>query len=1273
MKKKPSLAKKKIIIPLSLGLSLVLSSNTYAEKGDSIDNPLIVGEKLDNGTIITLPSNLEGKHYVINNRLSGDSTTINITDTKDQLSNTGSLTINAGNQTAFIPTGSISTGTLNINTTDRNANGIEAIQGSDIKINIDKLNIQTGSHGIFSNTDPGTPVDSNSHSSINIDFTDSIFITSKNKAAISPFGIPSNINLNSSIDSKSNITLTGVWAAIYTQNKNKLLNLSANTINLASKDNYGTLLMVGENNILNLQANNLTIFNESNVSMQLETSSVFINNNNYSKDNKFITINGDILSSSNSTLFIQTDNSEATINGNITLDKNSNLNILSSDNTGNITINGSITSSNNSSTEVSNINSFTVNTADNDSTIVTNTDIVNISANNIILNNTTEDSSGLSVTGSQTNQPTINLNSNNISIQGTKNAVNLNNSVLNINQNNNNPTYNTTIGTINFIGTTNLNNNSTANINANGNDINFNDINIIASKFNLENANNIQILGNLSSENAIDNTIDISAFDNISIKANDSTISTKTDTINLSANTISLTSDGDSGIELNLDTDANIETKPTNSTNPAVNLNANNIFIHGTKNAINLNNSVLNINQNNNRSTYDTITGAIDFFGTSTLKNNAKLNINSTNSNLTFNNAISVENNSSFNLTSTGNSTITFKEGLYSDKNSLINIDLSGNTTKLTGNINSNQYFPSNSINLLTNNIFTGTTINLNDGAIWENTGKSYIDSFNSHNGIIRQNGNDIFIDNYNGNTTIHFEGEKINDTTANIKGGTIYLNNVQNNSSMNLIMENPGIIIDQNNFNNVYNTLDAMANKIHYLQSLPNNNSSILSGTATISEGLITPGVSANISFDRINNNEGFIDQNTSQIIPPQNPPSPDDDNNNPIPPSDGDSNNPIPPSDGDNNNPIPPSDGDNNNPIPPSDGDNNNPVPPSDGDNNNPVPPSDGDNNNPVPPSDEDSNTTEETPQNKPPIIDNIEIGSHITSTMQAMRDISTVNIISWRQENSTLREQLYDLQNDNNSYGLWSRFNRGEFEYNNNFKNQYNIIQIGYDKFIDDSHYGIAFSHNDANTKYKQGNGKNNSNSIFFYRTHHNDIGEYNHTIFKAGYLNNIYDIYTSAGHTHGDYNTWATSLSHEYGKKINLSNKYFITPQAEMIYTHIWGTNYNTNNNIYVSQDNLDSLVGRIGVDIGTNFNDDNTLYLKASLMHEFTGTATTKLSLNNITNSYQQDIGNTWYEFGIGTNIKIATATYFMADITKTFGDNISTPWQYNLGLRWNFF
>lgn len=1218
MKKKPSLAKKKIIIPLSLGLSLVLSSNTYAEKGDSIDNPLIVGEKLDNGTIITLPSNLEGKHYVINNRLSGDSTTINITDTKDQLSNTGSLTINAGNQTAFIPTGSISTGTLNINTTDRNANGIEAIQGSDIKINIDKLNIQTGSHGIFSNTDPGTPVDSNSHSSINIDFTDSIFITSKNKAAISPFGIPSNINLNSSIDSKSNITLTGVWAAIYTQNKNKLLNLSANTINLASKDNYGTLLMVGENNILNLQANNLTIFNESNVSMQLETSSVFINNNNYSKDNKFITINGDILSSSNSTLFMQTDNSEATINGNITLDKNSNLNILSSDNTGDITINGSITSSNNSSTEVSNINSFTVNTADNDSTIVTNTDIVNISANNIILNNTTEDSSGLSVTGSQTNQPTINLNSNNISIQGTKNAVNLNNSVLNINQNNNNPTYNTTIGTINFIGTTNLNNNSTANINANGNDINFNDINIIASKFNLENANNIQILGNLSSENAIDNKIDISAFDNISIKANDSTISTKTDTINLSANTISLASDGDSGIELNLDTDANIETKPTNSTNPAVNLNANNIFIHGTKNAINLNNSILNINQNNNRSTYDTITGTINFFGTSTLKNNAKLNINSTNSNLTFNNAISVENNSSFNLTSTSNSTITLKEGLYSDKNSLINIDLSGNTTKLTGNINSNQSFPSNSINLLTNNIFAGTTISLNDGAIWENTDKSYINSFISHNGIIRQNGNDIFIDNYNGNTTIHFEGEKINDTTANIKGGTIYLNNVQNNSSMNLIMENPGIIIDQNNFNNVYNTLDAMANKIHYLQSLPNNNSSILSGTATISEGLITPGVSANISFDRINNNEGFIDQNTSQIIPPQNPPSPDEDNNNPIPPSDGD-------------------------------------------------------NNNPVPPSDEDSNTTEETPQNKPPIIDNIEIGSHITSTMQAMRDISTVNIISWRQENSTLREQLYDLQNDNNSYGLWSRFNRGEFEYNNNFKNQYNIIQIGYDKFIDDSHYGIAFSHNDANTKYKQGNGKNNSNSIFFYRTHHNDIGEYNHTIFKAGYLNNIYDIYTSAGHTHGDYNTWATSLSHEYGKKINLSNKYFITPQAEMIYTHIWGTNYNTNNNIYVSQDNLDSLVGRIGVDIGTNFNDDNTLYLKASLMHEFTGTATTKLSLNNITNSYQQDIGNTWYEFGIGTNIKIATATYFMADITKTFGDNISTPWQYNLGLRWNFF
>lgn len=61
-----------------------------------------------------------------------------------------------------------------------------------------------------------------------------------------------------------------------------------------------------------------------------------------------------------------------------------------------------------------------------------------------------------------------------------------------------------------------------------------------------------------------------------------------------------------------------------------------------------------------------------------------------------------------------------------------------------------------------------------------------------------------------------------------------------------------------------------------------------------------------------------------------------------------------------------------------------------------------------------------------------------------------------------------------------------------------------------------------------------------------------------------------------------------------------------------------------------------------------------------------------MSLNSISNSYSQDIGGTWYEAGLGFNFKTTDNSYVYADVVKTFGDDIKTPWQWNVGARWSF-
>ena len=49
-----------------------------------------------------------------------------------------------------------------------------------------------------------------------------------------------------------------------------------------------------------------------------------------------------------------------------------------------------------------------------------------------------------------------------------------------------------------------------------------------------------------------------------------------------------------------------------------------------------------------------------------------------------------------------------------------------------------------------------------------------------------------------------------------------------------------------------------------------------------------------------------------------------------------------------------------------------------------------------------------------------------------------------------------------------------------------------------------------------------------------------------------------------------------------------------------------------------------------------------------------------------------EIGGTWYEVGFGFNYKMSDATNLYADIIKTYGDEIRTPWQWNAGVRYSF-
>lgn len=302
----------------------------------------------------------------------------------------------------------------------------------------------------------------------------------------------------------------------------------------------------------------------------------------------------------------------------------------------------------------------------------------------------------------------------------------------------------------------------------------------------------------------------------------------------------------------------------------------------------------------------------------------------------------------------------------------------------------------------------------------------------------------------------------------------------------------------------------------------------------------------------------------------------------------------------------------------------------------------------------------------------VTNITGGDRTTETMYAMKNLAATAIVAWRQEDSTLSQRLGELRDSADGQGIWVRMSRGEFEYDGEYKNQYNFFQMGYDWAADDWHYGAAISHNDGQTTYTYGDGENRSTSLSLYGTWLGDKGHYADIVLKQGHLSNDFDIYTSAGHTSGDYDAWGTSLSGEYGKKIALEDDWYVTPQAQLTLMRIGGEDYTTNNGINVHQDTLHSAVGRLGFELGKKIDDKGSVYAKASLLHDFAGNAETYLSYKGFANSYSQDLSDTWCEAGIGFNYKTSDNSYVYADVVKTFGGDVETPWQWNAGMRWSF-
>ena len=276
-------------------------------------------------------------------------------------------------------------------------------------------------------------------------------------------------------------------------------------------------------------------------------------------------------------------------------------------------------------------------------------------------------------------------------------------------------------------------------------------------------------------------------------------------------------------------------------------------------------------------------------------------------------------------------------------------------------------------------------------------------------------------------------------------------------------------------------------------------------------------------------------------------------------------------------------------------------------------------------------------------------------------------------WRSTilDDTLRKRLGDLRYKGaEDSGLWTRVKAGKLA-GKKYDSSYQMYQVGMDKKAGNSIYGFAVDHSTNNNTLTSGVGEGSNTGLSLYATNYHDSGAYSDVVLRAGKLRT--DMHSNGTFKDSfDYDAWSYSASYEVGKTFRKENGWFVEPQAQLVYGHLAGGDYTTDRGVSVNRDSINSFIGRLGFVLGRQINKNADYYFKANVYREFGGSGDLNLVYGSQKMNYDGDHKDTWFEMGIGTNVKLNNNTYFYGDVLKTFGADIQKKWQVNVGLRWTW-
>lgn len=300
----------------------------------------------------------------------------------------------------------------------------------------------------------------------------------------------------------------------------------------------------------------------------------------------------------------------------------------------------------------------------------------------------------------------------------------------------------------------------------------------------------------------------------------------------------------------------------------------------------------------------------------------------------------------------------------------------------------------------------------------------------------------------------------------------------------------------------------------------------------------------------------------------------------------------------------------------------------------------------------------------------------GSRLSPTLTAVTHANAANLAQWRYEVNHLSERLGDVRSQNGALGAWARVYGTDAKVSDSVSTKFtnNTIQVGGDAKVGDTWIvGAAFGYTDNSTDFSNGSADSDGYTLSVYGTAVLPTGSYLDLIGRVGRISTDIDVSTVTPFK-ASYDNTTVGLSAEVGHRFDLSQIFYVTPQAELAYGRVFGDDYSGSNGMKVSQDDFDTLIARIGFQAGANFADNRgSIYLTASINHDFLGdTEATASKAGAQDQKLKEDLGGTWFSYGIGAQFSTTNNLSFYGSLTRANGSDYQEDYHYSVGARYVF-